>query len=205
MYSFITSFSLGFHGCDKSIAEITLAGEDRLSPSKNDYDWLGHGIYFWEYSPERAFEYAQYIKDHPERCKSKIAEPFALGAIINHGRCLNFLHTRCLQILREAHGFLQESVAKSKGEMPANKQAVSGEDFILRFLDCAAIEMVHTANIELKRPPYDTVRGAFWEGKELYEGAGFREKDHIQICVINPNCIKGYFRPLTSIPGFDIP
>ena len=43
--------------------------------------------------------------------------------------------------------------------------------------------------------PFDSVRGVFWEGKELYKNAGFREKDHIQICIRNPNCIKGYFLP----------
>ena len=35
----------------------------------------------------------------------------------------------------------------------------------------------------------------FWEGKPLYPNAGFAEKNHIQICVCNPNCIKGYFLP----------
>jgi hypothetical protein len=29
--------------------------------------------------------------------------------------------------------------------------------------------------------------------KPLYLNAGFREKNRIQICVCNPNCIKGYF------------
>ena len=43
--------------------------------------------------------------------------------------------------------------------------------------------------------PYDSVKGVFWEGQELYPNAGFREKNHIQICVCNPNCIKGYFLP----------
>lgn len=42
---------------------------------------------------------------------------------------------------------------------------------------------------------FDSVRGVFFEGTELYPGAGFREKDHIQICIRNPNCIKGYFLP----------
>ena len=42
---------------------------------------------------------------------------------------------------------------------------------------------------------YDSVKGVFWEGQELYPNAGFREKNHIQICVCNPNCIKGYFLP----------
>lgn len=44
----------------------------------------------------------------------------------------------------------------------------------------------------------------FTEGKPLYPGAGFHEKSHIQICVRNPNCIKGYFRilePLDEWPG----
>lgn len=43
--------------------------------------------------------------------------------------------------------------------------------------------------------PYDSVRGVFLEGGELYPDAGFREKNHIQICVRNNNCIKGFFIP----------
>jgi len=39
------------------------------------------------------------------------------------------------------------------------------------------------------------VKGVFWEGHSLYPNAGFAEKNHIQICVCNPNCIKGYFLP----------
>ena len=35
----------------------------------------------------------------------------------------------------------------------------------------------------------------FFEGKDLYENAGFKEKNHIQIALRNPNCIKGYFVP----------
>lgn len=35
----------------------------------------------------------------------------------------------------------------------------------------------------------------FWEGAPTYPTSGFREKNHIQISVLNPNCIKGYFIP----------
>jgi hypothetical protein len=38
-------------------------------------------------------------------------------------------------------------------------------------------------------------RAAFWEGETLYEGAGFRRQNHIQIAVINLECIKGVFLP----------
>ena len=50
-------------------------------------------------------------------------------------------------------------------------------------------------NQDANAHPYDSVKGVFWEGQELYPNAGFREKNHIQICVCNPNCIKGYFLP----------
>jgi hypothetical protein len=43
--------------------------------------------------------------------------------------------------------------------------------------------------------PFDTVRGMFTEGGDLYDGAGFQQKTHSQISVINPECIKGYFIP----------
>ncbi|SEK41780.1 hypothetical protein SAMN05421740_101809 [Parapedobacter koreensis] len=46
---------------------------------------------------------------------------------------------------------------------------------------------------------FDSVRGVFWEGNPLYPTAGFREKDHIQICIRNIDCIKGYFLPLSRI------
>ena len=39
------------------------------------------------------------------------------------------------------------------------------------------------------------MKGVFWEGDKLYLEAGFTEKNHIQICIRNPNCIKGFFLP----------
>jgi hypothetical protein len=42
--------------------------------------------------------------------------------------------------------------------------------------------------------PFDTVKGIFQEGAPIYQEAGFREKTHIQICVRDPECIKGVFR-----------
>jgi len=43
--------------------------------------------------------------------------------------------------------------------------------------------------------PFDSVRAAYIEGEELYPNAGFNDKNHIQLCVRNPNCIKGFFMP----------
>jgi hypothetical protein len=41
--------------------ELLLGGSpvNQWQPSTNEWDWLGHGIYFWEHSPERALRWAQ--------------------------------------------------------------------------------------------------------------------------------------------------
>ena len=57
---------------------------------------------------------------------------------------------------------------------------------------------VHARREAAEEPPFDTVHAAFIEGQPLYANAGFSTKDHIQICVRNPRCIKGHFRPLNE-------
>lgn len=128
MYTSPSGLVLGFHGCDKSVADKVLSGKTRLTSSTNSYDWIGNGIYFWENNPARALEYAKVIMKYPERVRNPI-----------------------------------------------------------------------------KEPAFSSVRAMFTEGKDVYNGAGFKEKNHIQICVKNPNCIKGYFRVLEPIKGHSIP
>jgi hypothetical protein len=43
--------------------------------------------------------------------------------------------------------------------------------------------------------PFDSVRGAFTEGGPAFEGAGLHAKTHIQLCIRNMNCIRGFFLP----------
>lgn len=91
--------------------------------------------------------------------------------------------------------------------MPVNKDpmAVNSRDRILRKLDCAVISTLHELTHKAGLPAFDSVRGVFWEGSELYPGAGFREKNHIQIAIINPNCIKGFFLPREVDAKYIIP
>jgi hypothetical protein len=48
---------VGYHGCTQAFARGLLLGRRPIrhwQPSTNDWDWLGHRIYFWEHAPERA-------------------------------------------------------------------------------------------------------------------------------------------------------
>ena len=51
MHDRLPGLILGYHGCDRGIGEAGLPGKAELKVSENAYDWLGHGIYFWEHNP----------------------------------------------------------------------------------------------------------------------------------------------------------
>lgn len=181
-----TSFVLGYHGCDKADGERILAGEPFKS-SKNDYDWLGPGIYFWENNPQRGLEFAE---EKMVRGGSHIKEPFVIGAIIDLGECLNLMTAESLSAVRVAYDLLKDEISAAD-TMPKNSK-----DQLRRKLDCAVINRVHEL-ANTSGATIQTVKGVFVEGKRLYTGSGFRQKTHIQIAVCDPSCIKGVFRVQT--------
>jgi len=195
MYSTFPQIIIGFHGCDKKTADNVINQKTSLYGSENNYDWLGHGIYFWENNYQRALEFAKEIKGTGRTVKNPIHEPAVIGAVINLGHCFNLLETESLQIVQAAYELFIRSQEKAGYPIPVNKPLSNGKDLLLRNLDCAVIESIHAYNKEKGENTYDTVRGVFFEGEDLYPNAGFKEKNHIQICVRNPNCIKGFFYP----------
>ncbi|HWE94406.1 MAG TPA: hypothetical protein VG269_10615 [Tepidisphaeraceae bacterium] len=152
-------------------------------------------MYFWEHNARRAYEFACEVRDRPRRARQRIRRPAVVGAIIDLASCLNLLDSRYIDMVRDAHADLVVLHRGAGEPLPTNS---GGEDRFLRRLDCAVIETLHAAREEQGKPPFDTVRAAFIEGDPIYDGAGFRTKNHIQLCVRNLACIKGYFRPLSE-------
>lgn len=196
LYKRQPGFVLGFHGCDASVGEAVLSGEEWLKPSENRYDWLGSGIYFWEGNPGRAWQFAEDAAG-PQRqiTKGTVKNPFVVGAVIDLGYCCSLLDSAALAEVKEMHRTLMDVSRLTGIPLPANKL---GPDKLVRELDCAVIEYMHYLRRRRGAALYDTVRSPFWEGGELYPGAGFAQKAHIQIAVRNPSCIRGYFRPITA-------
>lgn len=205
MYSSLPTFVTGFHGCDEEIQKKVLLGQEELIASDNKYDWLGKGIYFWENNPTRAMEFAEEIKDHPDRHKTIIKKPAVVGAIIDVGRCVNLLDSRYIKNLKKVYNLLKDTADKAGYVLPENKNLDEGGFSLKRNLDCAVIDVLHKVNENAGNSPYDTLRGVFVEGGRLYPDAGFFKKSHIQVCVRNPNCIKGYFNPREIVGNFQLP
>ena len=117
MYSSKPSYVFGFHGLDIAVGREVLNGKTELRHSKNSYDWLGHGVYFWENSFERAKQYA--VEDS-KRPKSKIKSPFVLGAIIDLENCLDLLDKQHLDFLAFAYQELANGLKEAGKELPTN-------------------------------------------------------------------------------------
>ena len=96
-----------------------------------------------------------------------------------------------LEDLKETYNKLKSAFELLGKPLPVNKAKNKTDDLIIRRLDCAVIQ-AHVTDSSIK---YDSVRGVFWEGNDLYLGAGIKEKNHIQICVRDINCVKGFFIP----------
>jgi hypothetical protein len=178
---------VGYHGCTEAFARRLLLGKRPIrewQPSTNDWDWLGHGIYFWEHAPQRALRWAR------ERYRTRRQRPAVLGAYLQLGRCFDLLNESITALLGETYERLARAAAAEGDALPQNR----GREGKLRELDCMVIN--ECIDELLRREiEYDTVRGAFLEGPPVYPGAGFSRESHIQIAVRNPSCILGVFRP----------
>ena len=171
---------IGYHGCEKVFANEVLASGDvaRWQESRNPWDWLGRGIYFWEHAPERALRWA---REH------RRSEPDVVGAVIQLGQCFDLMNEDFVRTLVPAYEFERDEHRQRGAEMPEN--GGRDDDLKLRRLDCLVINRC----LQVQR--FQTVRGAFWEGDRAFPGAMIRAASHVQIAVRDRSCILGVFRP----------
>ncbi|MEO8903847.1 MAG: hypothetical protein ABI488_16160 [Polyangiaceae bacterium] len=182
---------IGYHGCSAEVAEAILDGGEFV-PSENEHDWLGRGIYFWEYGLDRAWQWARV--NAPDA-------PSVVGAIIQLGNCFDLLDTRFTGVLAKMAGPYVKTLENFGRQVPRNR----GRDGDMkgRYFDCALVnwclDFLADQPAE-SRAVYQCVRGSFQEGGAVYEDpSGLRsaifKESHIQIAVRDSRCIIGTFRP----------
>jgi hypothetical protein len=207
MYDVKPNLVIGFHGCDRAIRDQLLNKPDDIVISKKPFDWLGHGMYFWENNYTRALQWAE-----SKMKRGAINTPAVIGAVLYLGYCCDFLETKYIRMLQGSYSNMAIGYKIAGKELPRNKDLPHDKhhDKILRELDCAVIEKMHQAIVGLVQSEikengfsdhkvFDSTRGVFVEGGPAFEGAGIFEKSHIQICIRNLNCIKGFFLPRQEI------
>jgi hypothetical protein len=165
---------LGYHGCRPEFAEALIRGEvsiDDWKPSENPYDWLGHGIYFWEYGPERAKDWGGAV----------------VGAVINLGVCLDLTDVSYTALLEDEYGSLRQVYEAEGRRLPENTSR-------RRDLDCLVINRLVTTAAKAGID-FQTVRCPFLEGRPAFPGSKIRRESHIQVAVRDRAGILGVFRP----------
>jgi len=165
---------IAYHGCSRVTAE-TILTENRFVPSTNAYDWLGEGVYFWEYAPFRALDWAIL------RCARSGQEPAVVGAKIHLGNCLNLLDTQNSKGLIE--GYKLVDVDSGPEKMPKNTDR--GAHFLDRLVVDAYCRSIGSAN----KQRYQTVRGCYPEGTPIFPGSKLLSLTHVQIAVRDAACI----------------
>jgi len=166
---------VGYHGTRLDRA-TEIIDTERFNPSKNDYDWLGHGIYFWEYAPLRAWQWAK---------EKNGADAAVIEAQIELGYCLDLTDIRFTENVRAAYWGLREAYARAGEVLPINRGK-------LRYLDCFVINYLCGFII----PHCDTVRAPFLEGNPIYDGSALLTQSHVQLVVRNDACIRLPLRAL---------
>ena len=173
---------LGYHGCRPDFAEALIRGEVPVAawaPSQNDWDWLGHGIYFWEYAPERARDW--------------MGAGGVVGAIIQLGNCLDFTDVTATRLLQRQYQDEAAKYRQSGHALPVNR-GLRGD------LDCLMINQM-VASLEQLGQPIETLRSPFLEGHPVYPGSRIRLESHVQLVVRTHRNILGVFRPNLVITG----
>ncbi len=203
MYQKRPNLMLGFHGCDLDIRNQLVTNPDKVKKSEEDFDWLGHGFYIWENNFSRALKWAE---DKQKRGNIKI--PSVIGVIYQLDYCLDLTDSEFIELLPVYYNAMKGDLSIANKRIPENRDHPkdSHQDLVIRELDCAVFEYMHqkigeeidkdvTENGYSNLKIFDTVRGIFTEGGPIFKGAGIREKNHIQVCIRNLNCIKGFFIP----------
>jgi hypothetical protein len=207
MYNARPGLLIGFHGCEAGTRDALLENPDTIRKSQKPYDWLGHGMYFWENNAERAFQWA-----NDKKKRGKIEIPAVIGAVLDLGYCFDLTDARFISMIKVYYSVLALTYQEAGEDLPKNRDLKEDKykDKILRELDCKVIEFMHDQIIhqvaeDIKVHGYseykifDSARGVFTEGGPAFTGAGIVEKTHIQICIRNLNCIKGFFLPRKEI------
>ena len=145
-----------------------------MIPSTKRYDWLGVGIYFWEYGPFRAYEWAE------QRFGSNAA---VLEATIRLGRCFNLLDIEHLADLREAY---ERALARSEVRGAAIPENMDDGRY---YRDQFMIEFYCQLQAEEGPALFQTVRGCYPEGEPAFPGSRILSRAHVQVAVRDDSCL----------------
>lgn len=175
---------IGYHGTRLSATLDVVNRRADLRPSDGPDEWLGRGVYFWEYGPQQALDWAE-----RRRRDEGWDEPVAvLASMIRLGSCLDLLDPQNVEWLATMHErFVRDCIASGK-TVPKNVLA-------RKWLDCAVLESaVRALDSRPDVRPIDTIRAVYAPSRSrdrAYPTSWISRGAHVQIAVRNRRNILG--------------
>jgi hypothetical protein len=166
---------VAFHRTRRGTAEHLVSG-GAFGKSQNDDDWLGHGIYFWEYAPQQAWWWAKRRYD---------SDAAVVGALVRLGSCIDLVDPSNAELLRSAHDELISLLKPERLQQNANTH---------KYRDCAVFNYLYE-KLNQTGNQVESCRAVFIpllakKGlPRLWMRSGVIEGAHIQLCVREPNNI----------------
>lgn len=155
---------LGYHGTSVIAADRIL--EDGFRISKNAYDWLGDGVYFFQDAPKRAWEWAS--EHHGINAA-------VIRAEIVMTNCMDLMDPEWAQLLADAYDSYLMNIKALGQEIPTQSDGAHR-------LDREVIN--YTAGVLGKEGiEISCVRAVFGEGRPIYPDSALYSLSHIQIAV----------------------
>jgi hypothetical protein len=187
---------VGYHGTGLTTALRIVNRLESFRRSEKDYDWLGGGVYFWEYGPKQALTFAKIRQQQYKRKRKKTAEddrratePLAvIACMIRLGFCLDLTEPENAEYLADIFKSYKESMELAGATLPTNSHKY-------RKLDRAIFEYAYRV-IEESEPnsTVDTARGIYVPtaaAPRIWPGSWISRDTHIQLCVRNPASLLG--------------
>lgn len=152
-----------------------LVAED-FRPSENDWEWLGHGVYFWQDAPERAFAWAR--EWHGRKgYKGPIAVVAARIQLLDY---IDLLDQAGMRLVTDYASALQKKVA--------DEVRLLSNEYPMHRLDCEFFNSITTMllseGIEVRG-----YRAACVEGEPITHGSPIYDRSHVQLAVIDQTTI----------------
>ena len=188
----MTRVVTGYHGTLLSSAEALARREFDPSKESTRPRWLGEGLYFFEDNYSLAAFYAQ-------KRQIKHQKPGAvLKATIHLSACLDLSQEFGQRLARQAHTLMRQEgkVGTEAGPKQKPLEVYKGQiragyggewkDYGVNALDHAVIERAVEVARDLHGLNFDTVRGLFLDGGELYDTSWLYDLAHVSVVVRKP-------------------
>jgi nucleotide-binding universal stress UspA family protein len=167
--------AIGFHGTSVEAAQRILSSGFQVS--RNEYDWLGDGVYFFQDAPARALEWAR------KRFGDQAA---VIGAEIDLTDGIDLLDVRWHAAVGDAYARYRAVLVRQGTPLPRQTRGAHRRDrAVLNYL---------AARLEAAGQPVKSVRTAFAEGEPLFPESALLDRSHVQIAVRDPSAILRIWR-----------